>query len=104
MVILFKLSDVTLDLFPDLTKFVDNISVNKQSIIEYFVKEYTSGPFLPDVSIDVDIVSLNIDTEKIEKYSDEFNKATNYCDRGEYSKAKPILERLLKLNPTISDF
>ncbi|HEY5123495.1 MAG TPA: tetratricopeptide repeat protein [Ignavibacteria bacterium] len=104
MILLFKLSDITLDLFPDLTKFVDNISFNKQTIIDYFIKEYAFGPFLPEVSIDDDIVTIDIDTETIEKYDYEFQKAVKLADKGKLSEAKILFKQLIDKNPSISEF
>ena len=104
MIILFKLSDITLDLFPDLTKFVDNISFNKQSIIDYFIKEYAFGPFLPEVTIDDEIVSINVDTETIEKFDTDFQKAVSFAENRKFKEAKELLEDLIKKNPTISEF
>jgi len=104
MQIIFRLKDFNVDLFPNLTKYSDNISHNIDSIKDSLISYYKFGPFIPKVTIEDDIAIIDIDTESIDKYNDEFQKAVNLSEKRKFPEAKSILENLLKLNPSISEF
>jgi tetratricopeptide (TPR) repeat protein len=104
MILIFKLSDITLDLFPDLKKYADNIANNSESIKEAFIDYYTYGPFRPKITIKDDLVTVEIDTGNIEKFDSEFQKAVKLADKGKLSEAKMLFKQLIDKNPSISEF
>jgi tetratricopeptide (TPR) repeat protein len=104
MEIIFQLSEINFDIYPDLKIYSENISHNIDEIKEFFIREYTIGPFTPKVTIDNNIVIINIDTESYDKYINEFNKATQLADLKKYEESKEILSKLINKNPTVSDF
>lgn len=96
MQIIFPLKDFSFSIFPDLKKFSDNIDSNTETIKDFLASFYTFGPFVPDVSIQDGIVTIDINTENIDKYYDEYQKAVNLCEQNKFSEAKPVLKKLIK--------
>lgn len=104
MIIIHKIDDFLFNLFPgakegrkeedkDLTRL-------KEEISDY----YTFGPYKPKVTIEDDLVSIEIDTSSISAQKPDFDAAVKHCEAGRFNKAKPILEKLIKKNPTVSEY
>ncbi|MEI7676407.1 MAG: tetratricopeptide repeat protein [Bacteroidales bacterium] len=53
--------------------------------------------------IDGEWVLVDIDTSKIIAQEKEFNRVVAFCEKGQFREAKPILQNLIKQNPTHSD-
>lgn len=77
-----------------------DLSPLKEEITDY----YTFGPYKPKVTIENDIVSIEIDTSSISTQKPDFEAAVKHCEGGRFNKAKPILEKLIKKNPTVSEY
>jgi tetratricopeptide (TPR) repeat protein len=104
MIIIHSLDDITFDIFPDLKKYQNNIEHNLEAIREYLIDYHTYSAFRPEVRIFNGIAEIKIDTETIEKFDSEFRKAIKLCEQQKFEQAKPILEKLIKANPTNSEF
>jgi len=100
MIIIHKINDLLFNLFPKAIEKGKGMESLKEAIIEY----YTFGPFLPKVEIDGDFVKIEIDTSTITSQKAEFDAVIKHCERGNFSQAKPLLEKLIKKNPTNSEY
>jgi tetratricopeptide (TPR) repeat protein len=100
MIIILKIDDFLSKLFPSAHEKRDNLPALKQELIDY----YTFGPFRPQVDIEGEFLRIEIDTSSITSQKSEFDVAVKYCEAGRFNKAKPILEKLIKKNPTVSEY
>lgn len=100
MIIIHKIDDFLFNLFPKTRGKENNLESLKEELIDY----YTYGPFRPEVNIEGDLVRVVIDTSSISSQKSEFDLAVKYCEKGKFKKAKPILENLIKKNPTVSEY
>lgn len=98
MQIIHKVDDFLFTLFPTI-KIGDN-----ESLVNKIQEYYTYGPYKPKVTMDEDWVTIEIDTPTIFSHETDYKKAISLCEKGKYSDAKPILENLISLNPTISEY
>lgn len=99
MVIVHKIEDFLLELFPNY-KQTNDLAVLKEELEKY----YTYGVFRPKVSILDGWAKVEIDTPKISSLETDYKKAVSLCEKGQYQQAKPILEGLIKKDPTNSEF
>lgn len=99
MVIVHKIEDFLLELFPNY-KQTNDLAVLKEELEKY----YTYGVFRPKVSIQDGWAKVEIDTPKISSLETDYKKAISLCEKGQYKQAKPILEDLIKKDPTNSEF
>jgi len=100
MIIIHKVNDLLFQLFPKAIEQGKSMEALKEALIAY----YTFGPFRPKVEIDGEFVKIEIDTSTITSQKAEFDAVVKHCERGNFSQAKPILERLIKKNPTNSEY
>lgn len=49
-------------------------------------------------------VKIDIDTTAILSQEAEYRKVVSLCEKGKYKDAKPLLETLIKRNPTHSEY
>ena len=73
-------------------------------IISVLESYYTYGPFKPKVSISNDWVTIEINTPAILSQEADYRKTVALCEKGKYADAKPILNGLIKQNPTNSEY
>lgn len=99
MQITHKIDDFLFMIFPELRGNKDS-----KLVIEIFTKYYTYGVYKPTVTVENDIVIIEIDTNKIVAEDSDYRKMITLCEKGKYSDAKPILENLIKKNPTNSEY
>ncbi|MBI5073587.1 MAG: tetratricopeptide repeat protein [Nitrospirae bacterium] len=103
MIIIHKIDDFLFNLFPaakEGRKEDKDLSLLKEEIASY----YTFGPFKPKVEIQDDLITVEIDTTAITSQKSDFDTVVKYCETGKFNKAKPILEKLIKKNPTVSEY
>lgn len=100
MTIIHPINDFLFTLFPKTNKTEEDIKVLIQEIEAY----YTWGNIKPRVSIIDDLVTIEFDGDTVKSQTDEFKKVISLCEKGKYNEAKPMLLRLIKNNPTISEF
>ena len=100
MIIIHKIDDFLFNLFPKRKDRDTDLSLLKEEIVSY----YTFGPYKPKVEIEDDLISIEIDISAITNQKAEFDAAVRHCESGKFKKAKPILEKLIKKNPTVSEY
>jgi len=100
MIIIHKINDFLFNLFPKIREGKNSSDLLKEGLVDY----YTFGPFRPKVDIEGDFVRIEIDTSAISSQKAEFDAAVKYCGNGKFNKAKPILEKLIKENPTVAEY
>jgi tetratricopeptide (TPR) repeat protein len=100
MIIIHKLNDFLFNLFPKTKEKGNSLDALREELTDY----YSFGPYRPKVAIEGDFVKIEIDTSAISNQKAEFDTAVKHCEKGKYRKAKPLLEKLLKKNPTVSEY
>lgn len=100
MIIIHKIDNFLFNLFPKAKQTGNSSEILKEELTSY----YTFGPYKPQVEIDNEYVRIEIDTSAIISQKPAFDTAIKYCESGKYKKAKPVLEKLVKNNPTVSEY
>ncbi|MBP6872894.1 MAG: tetratricopeptide repeat protein [Bacteroidales bacterium] len=77
---------------------------NHEALRHKLIEYYTYGPFKPEVTIKDNLVIIELDTSAIIHQESEYRKAVAFCERGRYPEAKEILDKLIKANPTNSEY
>jgi tetratricopeptide (TPR) repeat protein len=98
MQIVHKINDFLYTIFPELE------NATEKEIFNAIQKYYTYGPFVPKVSVNNDIVTIDVDTETILTQDADYNKTVALCEKEKFDDAKIILEKLIKKNPSNSEF
>jgi tetratricopeptide (TPR) repeat protein len=98
MQIIHKIDDFFFIIFPEASKG------DQQSIINAVKDFYTVGGVLPTVSIEEDLVVIDVDTTAIANEQSDFQKVISLCEKGQYASAKPLLLKLLQQNPRKSEY
>ena len=98
MHVIHKIDEFLYTIFPEL------IGGGNSLIISTLERYYTYGPFKPKVFIEDNLVKVEIDTNVIVSQEVDYRKVIDYCEKGKYLEAKPILTNLIKINPTNSEY
>ena len=98
MQIVHRIDDFLFTIFPEITGGGNSLIIN---VLEAY---YTYGPFKPKVTIDNDLVTIEIDAPAIVAQQTDYRKTIALCEKGKYSEAKPILGKLIEKNPTYSEY
>ncbi len=98
MQIIHKIDSFLFTIFPELQ------DGNNDIIIKTLENYYTFSTFKPQIQIKNDLVIVTIDTATIISQESDYRKTVALCEKGNYDEAKPILERLIKKNPTNSEY
>lgn len=100
MIIIHKIDDFLFNLFPKAGKARKDLEILREELTNY----YSYGPYKPKVEISRDIITIEIDTSTVISQKAEFDKIVKYCESGKFKKAKPILKKLIRKNPTVSEY
>lgn len=100
MIIIHKLNDFLFNLFPKTRERGSSLDALREELTDY----YTFGPYRPNVDIKGDLVKIEIDISAISSQKAEFDIAVKYCEKRNFKKARPILGKLIKKNPTVSEY
>jgi tetratricopeptide (TPR) repeat protein len=102
MIIIHKIDDFLFDLFPKakIAGMGEQLDIVKQVIEEF----YTYGPFKPKVSIESGLLMVEVDTFGIVNQEADYKRVVSLCEKRRYSEAKPILQDLIRKNPTNSEY
>ena len=84
--------------------FTDAKPGDNDSLTAALQAAYAFGPFTPKVTIQDNTVSIEIDIQQLFPQKAEFDKAIRLCEQGKFKQAIPVLEELIKKNPTVSEF
>lgn len=87
-------------IFPESKKYGGDQNILLDEIKNYF----TFGPYTPKVSLSDNLITIDIDTPTIYRHENEYQKVVSLCTKGKYGLAKPILNRLIKENPSVSEY
>lgn len=98
MQIIHKIDNFLYTIFPELMGGGNNLIINTLE------KYYTFGPYKPKVNIDNGWVKIDIDTPAILAQDKDYQKVIAFCEKGKYAVAKPILEKLIENNPSVSEY
>jgi tetratricopeptide (TPR) repeat protein len=99
MLLTFKIDDFLTTIFPGI-----DIGLSEESLIQEILKFYTVGPFEPKVTIKGDQVVVEIDTPKMISQKADYDKVVGLCNKQRYDLAKPILQKLIRNNPSVSEY
>lgn len=97
MIIKLSLDPFLYELFPT---EADNIEQLKSNLKSY----YTLGPFEPKIEISESEIIITVDSNKYLEDKDEYQKLISLCDSGNFNKAKPLAEQLIKKSPNVSEY
>ena len=98
MQIIHKLDDFLLTIFPEL------MGGGNYLIISTLEKYYSYGSVAPKITIENGWVTVDIDTSSIHTQEADYRKTIAFCEKGQFSEAKPILQKLIAQNPTNSEY
>ncbi len=100
MTIIHPIDDFLFEIFPELS----SSGYDRSNIQETLEKYYKLGPYKPKVTVEKDYVKVEIDTAAIVNQHQDYQKAVRLCENRQYDEAKPLLEQLIKKNPTNSEY
>lgn len=98
MKIIFQKEEFLYTLFPELTNLDDS------QIINFLSDYYTYNQFKPKVTVDTNLIVVDINVSIINRHENEFNYVVSLCEKGRFSEAKPLLTKLIAENPTNSEY
>ena len=96
--ILHKIDDFFYSIFPSLK------GKDSSFLTEFIGDFYSIGFTKPRVSITEEIISIEIDVPKAVSQDTKYKKVVRLCEESKFSEAKPILQELIKSNPTVSEY
>jgi Tfp pilus assembly protein PilF len=65
---------------------------------------YSYGPYKPKVSVLNNMVTIELDKDKVLAQEADYRKVLTLCERQNYNEAKPLLLKLIADNPTVSEY
>jgi Tfp pilus assembly protein PilF len=95
MQIIHRIDDFLHTIFPNIK--------DEKHIISVMEDFYTYESNKPKVRIQNGFVIVDIDFTSVTSQEIDFKKAISFCENGKFSEAKPLLENLIKQNPTNSE-
>ena len=98
MQIIYVKGDFLNTIFPELTN-----SENSE-IISVLESYYSFGSFKPKVTIEDELVQVDIDITTITKHEADYQRAVMFCEKGNFTDAKPLLTKLITENPSNSEY
>jgi tetratricopeptide (TPR) repeat protein len=98
MKIYYRKSEFLKSLFP-------NVDINDNEAMSKAINHYMekNGVHV-EVSIEGEIIIVEIDSSFENSFPPEFHKATTLCSQGKFVEARPIFEKLINQNPTVSEY
>ncbi len=97
MTILFPVSAILNELFPDAEKSPD-------ALIAAMKAYYTVDGIEPTVRIEEGVVEVTVDTDRIADRGKEFQQAVASCEAGRFEKAREQLQALVEREPNNSEY
>lgn len=96
MQIIHRIDDFFKSLFPNVK--------NEQELISTIEIFYSFGSSKPKVKIENGFLIVDIDVDSLVNQEIDFKRVISFCERGNYSEAKPLLIKLIENNPTNSEY
>ena len=100
MQIIFKYDEFLFSLFPEAKQLGSDSGILLKEIKKY----YTIGPFEPSVKLEDDLVMVEIKEPEIKKHEKDYKKVIELSNKGKFDLAKPILLRMIRENPSVSEY
>jgi tetratricopeptide (TPR) repeat protein len=100
MTIFQNVDSLLVELFPRYKASGGDLNVLKEELEDY----YSYGPYKPKITIKDGLVTIEVDSPRIVNEEKDYNNVVSLCESGNYKQAKEILNRLLKNNPTNSEY
>ncbi|MGL2993489.1 tetratricopeptide repeat protein [Flavobacterium sp. TSSA_36] len=98
MQIIHPINTFFFTLFPSLEKR------NEEEITTSLKKYYTYGPFVPKVTIQDQVIYVEVDTMAIVTQEADFNQAVSLCEKRDFQAATTVLKKLILRNPSNSEY
>ncbi|MBK7095617.1 MAG: hypothetical protein IPH57_11400 [Saprospiraceae bacterium] len=98
MQIIHIIDDFLFSIFPDIR------DKSNEALIKSFEDYYTYSVYKPKVYIKDGLVIVEIDSPAINSQEADYRKVVSLCEKGQFTEAKPILSKLITVNPTISEY
>lgn len=95
MRIIHRIDDFLHTIFPNIQ--------DESQMIKVLENYYSYGSHKPKVKIENGFVIVDVDIISITSQEIDFKKAISFCENGKFTEAKPLLEKLIKQNPTNSE-
>lgn len=95
MRIIHRIDDFLHIIFPNIQ--------DESQMIKVLENYYSYGSHKPKVKIENGFVIVDVDIISITSQEIDFKKAISFCENGKFTEAKPLLEKLIKQNPTNSE-
>lgn len=100
MNIIHLIDDFLSELFPRFKESGNDLNVLREDLEKF----YSFGSYKPVVSIEGQLVRIEVDVPAIMSQEADFRRAANLCEAGRFQDAKPIMTRLIEKNPTHSEY
>jgi hypothetical protein len=99
MQIIHKIDDFLYTIFPELIN-------GDESLIKIVIEKYFTfnASLKPSVRIENGFAIIEIDIPSIIAYETEYRKTIDLCEKGRFNEAKPILKKLIDINPYNSEY
>lgn len=98
MHLLFKRSAFLKKLFPTIDIH------NDEQLIHALEKSYSIAQWKPEVTISGDTVEIHLPNKGLQDDPGKFKRAIDLCAQRNFAQARPILEELIRNNPTVSEY
>lgn len=96
MTIVFYKDDLLFELFPKIKKDGSNL---KEVLIEY----YSVDSEVPIIEIKDSLISIQLDSNKINQEQSQRNKVISFCEKGLFAEAFPLAKSMVEEYPRISE-
>lgn len=86
----------------DIIQFKNELELefnNDENLLKQLQECYTYQGYTPSIKIDGDIVYIHIDEAVFKNTAKDFSKATDFCNSGQFDKAKTLLEHIIETCP-----
>lgn len=97
MTIIFPIDDFLYEIFPVENKNLDELK-------DFLKRFYSEGPFEPKIEISEGFISIKINAALISEDSNQYRQLISLCEKGQFDKAKPLVQELIQKTPNISEY
>lgn len=90
----------------DIIQFKDDLDfefLDDKDLIKKLKKRYTVDGYTADVEIQGNIIHIHTDDTIYNSVKRDFERATAYCNKGDFSNAEPILRKIIEKCPYHAD-
>jgi tetratricopeptide (TPR) repeat protein len=77
--------------------------VSDEALVTFLRKCYTVGAYIPEVSIEGDLIHIHIDEAEVERTKDEYQRIVRLAENGKYDAAIKLISELIAKGTIHSD-